>query len=76
MNNVNQKFHPELKWKEISNQKFIVVFQKGYKNLAFYTLEKAQEIYNISLKFWQNPIKGKIRILLTDVYDNSNGYAT
>lgn len=76
MNNLNQKFHPELKWKEISNQKFIVVFPKGYKNLAFYTLEKAQEIYNISLKFWQNPIKGKIRILLTDVYDDSNGYAT
>ncbi len=75
-NNLNQKFHPELKWKEISNQKFIVVFQKGYKNLAFYTLEKAQEIYNILLKFWKNPIKGKIRILLTDVYDDSNGYAT
>jgi len=76
MSNSNQKFHPELKWREISNQKFIVVFQKGYKNLAFYTLEKAQEIYNILLKFWKNPIKGKIRILLTDVLDNSNGYAT
>ncbi len=76
VNNLSQKFHPELKWEEISNQKFIVIFQKGYKNLAFYTLEKAQEIYSKSLKFWQNPIKGKIRILLTDIYDNSNGYAT
>lgn len=76
INNLNQKFHPELEWKEISNQKFIVVFQKGYNNLAFYTLEKAQEIYYILLKFWKNPIKGKIRILLTDIYDSSNGYAT
>lgn len=69
------KYHPEIKWKEISNDKFIVVFPAGYEETAVYTLEIAGEMYRKLVHFWGSRGRGSIRILLTDVYDFSNGSA-
>jgi hypothetical protein len=72
------KYHPGIKWREISADPFIVVFPKGYEETAAYTLETAQELYRRQIKFWGGGIRlhGPIRILLTDVYDTANGSAT
>jgi hypothetical protein len=72
------KYHPEIKWKEISTERFFVVFPKGYQDEAVYTLNKAQKLYNRLTQLWGTriPGKSKIRILLSDSYDDSNGNAT
>jgi hypothetical protein len=72
------KYHPEIKWKEISNERFIVVFPMGYREEAVYTLNAAQQLYDRLIQLWGTQMKGqsKIRILLSDGYDDSNGSAT
>jgi hypothetical protein len=72
------KYHPEIKWEEISNERFIVVFPMGYQDEAVYTLNAAQQLYVRLTQLWGTPMKGqsKIRILLNDGYDDSNGSAT
>lgn len=69
------KFHPEIKWREIKSGKFHVVYPLGYESEAGYTLEKAQSLYTKLSDFWQMEVEGKIKILLTDTYDMSNGLA-
>jgi hypothetical protein len=72
------KYHPGIKWKEISNPQFIVVFPAGYEEEAVYTLETAQTLYDRLAKLWGHSprIRGKIRILITDAIDESNGLTT
>jgi hypothetical protein len=70
--------HPEIRWREISNRQFIVVYPGGYEADAIYTLRMAQELNERLETEWKGVyrIRGKIRILLTDSYDESNGSAT
>ncbi|UCH95562.1 MAG: hypothetical protein JSV88_01605 [Candidatus Aminicenantes bacterium] len=72
------RYHPEIKWKEIANKRFIVVFPGGYQDEAVYTLNTAQQLYDRLTQLWGTriPGKSKIRILMSDVYDDSNGSAT
>lgn len=72
------KYHPEIKWREISAKPFIVVFPEGYEDIASYTLDTAQRLFENQMAFWGGDIRlqGPIRILLTDVYDIANGSAT
>ena len=70
------KFHPGIKWREISDKQFIVIFPKGYEAEASYTLEIARDIYEKSHKLWGNRVRKKIRIVLSDNYDYANGSAT
>ncbi len=72
------KYHPQIKWKEISNERFIVVFPKGYQDEAVYTLNTAQQLYDRLTQLWgtRMPGQNQIRILLSDGYDDSNGSAT
>ena len=72
------KYHPGIKWKEISDKRFVVVFPKGYEETAVYTLSAAGEMYGKLMRLWGEhiQIRGPIRILLTDVYDYANGSAT
>ncbi len=70
------KYHPEIKWREIKDKKFHVVFPLGYEEEANYTLATARETYKKLQTLWRMNIKGKIKILLTDGYDSSNGSAT
>jgi hypothetical protein len=57
---------------------FIVVYPEGYEETGAYTLTLAGEMYNKLLDLWGRHIRlqGPVRILLTDVYDLSNGSAT
>jgi len=54
------------------------VFPKGYQDKAVYTLNTAQQLYNRLTQLWgtRMPGQSKIRILLNDGYDDSNGSAT
>lgn len=72
------KYHPEIKWEEISNERFIVVFPRGYQDEAAYTLNAAQQLYDRLIRLWGTRLPGqsKIRILLNDGCDDSNGSAT
>jgi len=72
------KYHPEISWKEISNEKFIIVFPSGYETEALYTLNTAEQLYDQLFELWGGwvQIHGRTRILLSDVYDVSNGSAT
>ncbi len=70
------KYHPGIKWRELGNQKFIGVYAQGYETEAHYTLETAGELYKELKTLWGTEVKGNIRILLTDVYDLSNGSAS
>ncbi|MFC2155427.1 TolB family protein [Acidobacteriota bacterium] len=70
------KFHPGIKWREISDEQFIVIFPQGYEAEASYTLEIARDIYEKLHKLWGNRVRKKIRIVLIDSYDYANGSAT
>ncbi|MCP5108833.1 MAG: hypothetical protein GY950_35950, partial [bacterium] len=72
------KYHPEIKWRQIrdENKKFYVVFPRGYETEARYTLKKAGAFYKKLQTLWGTGVKGEIKIVLTDVYDDSNGNAT
>lgn len=70
------KYHPGIKWREIRDDKFHVVFPKGYETEAHYTLQRAGHFYEELRSFWGLEVDGKIKILLSDVYDESNGGAT
>lgn len=70
------KYHPEIRWKEISEKKFIVIFPQGYETEAASILETAREVYGELQKLWKIPIEDPIRILITDVNDYANGSAT
>ena len=70
------KFHPRIKWQKITDDKFTVIFARGYEEEAFYTLEAAGDIYRKLAELWGLEVRGKIRILLSDVYDEANGSAT
>jgi hypothetical protein len=72
------KYHHEIKWKEISNERFIVVFPEGYQDEAVYTLKTAQQLYDRLIHLWgtRDPGQSKTRILLSDGCDDSNGSAT
>ena len=73
---ISGKYHPEIKWREVKGEKIYVVFPLGYEEEANYTLTTAREIYKKLQKLWRMDVKGKIKVLLTDVYDASNGSAT
>ncbi len=70
------KYHPEIKWREISQKNFIVIYPEGYEAEATYTLQTAHSLYPELVSLWGKPVAKKIRILITDVYDQSNGSAT
>lgn len=70
------KYHPEIEWLVIKDKKFQVVFPRGYEKEARYTLIKSRQFYRKLQSLWGMEVKGKIKILLTDVYDESNGSAT
>lgn len=63
------KFHPEIKWEELSSDKFIIIYPEGYKSLGYKTMGKAGILYKELKKFWKSDINGKVRILLTDNTD-------
>ncbi len=62
-------FHPEIKWMEISSEKFKIIFPEGYKKFADYSLDAANELFPIIKEFWKSDVNGKIRILLHDSTD-------
>lgn len=70
------KYHPGLKWREIKQDNFIVIFPKGYESEAVFTMEEAIKIYRELLEFWKSPVVDPIRIVLADVSDVSNGSAS
>ncbi len=74
----SERFHPGIRWKEISDSHFVVVFPKGYDEEAYYTIQTAHELFHRLEKLWNDSTKihGKIRILLNDSADYSNGIAT
>ena len=49
------KYHPEIKWREICDDRFIVVFPRGCEDEAFYILDSAHEIYNKLQQLWGYP---------------------
>jgi len=70
-------FHPEIKWKEISGEKFTVIFPEGYREYADYSLHAARELYPVIQAFWKSDVGGKIRILLydsTDCFDEESTF--
>jgi len=64
------KFHPEIKWKEIRHGNFIVIFPDKYEESALFVSKKAEDIYDKLKTFWGWKIRGKIRIVLSDVFDS------
>ncbi len=70
------KYHPEVRWQEITHDKFIVVFPEGYKAEAAVTLREAQATFLRLQAFWKFQVQKKIRILLTNSYDYPQSFAT
>jgi len=74
---IYSKFHHSLKWREISRNKFIVIYPSGYKDLAIHSLLVAEELYPTIRNFWKSETKGKVRILLhdsTDYFDEGSSF--
>jgi hypothetical protein len=69
------KSHPAIKWREISDEKFILIFPKGYEAEASYTLNIARHIYGKLQNLWGNKVRTRIRIVLNNSYDEAGGSA-
>ncbi len=70
-------FHPEIKWKEISGEKFTIIFPEGYREYADYSLKTVRELLPVIKDFWKSDVKGRIRILLhdsTDCFDEESTF--
>ncbi len=63
------KFHPGIRWKELRNNKFIIIYPDGYENSADKVFGSADKIYSELHKYWGWKIRGKIRIVLKDDSD-------
>lgn len=70
------KVEPGVKYLEISSGQFTIIFPAKYKTEATKLLKDTPAIYNELAKYWGNTVKGRIRVLLTDNRDYSNGSAT
>ncbi len=70
------KVEPHVKYMEISSGQFTVVFPASCYKEASRLLTIAPGIYRQLTEYWGNRVKGRIRILLTDNRDYSNGSAT
>ncbi len=70
------KFHPQIDWREIADDRFILVFPQGYETEALYTLGAARDIYDKLENFWGHGVRTRIRILISDRYDAANGSAS
>ncbi len=70
------KYHPEIKWNEISHGKFIIIYPEDLKKKALYSLNIAEKLYVEIKEFWKNDINGRVRILIHDSSDSFNEKST
>ncbi len=67
---------PGTVWWEKSGPRFVVVFPEGYSSLGDEVYRTAEQVYANLTEFWQEKIRGKIRILVVLDSDVGSGFAT
>jgi hypothetical protein len=67
---------PGLRWREISRDRFTVIFPAARWQQAEAALAAAESAYKKLAAFWNTRPAGRIRIVLNDSTDQANGFAT
>ena len=67
--------HPKLKWYTIESDHFEVYYHEGTERTAFTLLKIAEEVYGPITELFQYEPKSKIRVVVKDTDDYSNGGA-
>ncbi len=70
------KYPPGLHWREINRGHFLVIFPGERWQQAEAVLSSAEKTYAKLAAFWRDQPAGRIRIVLDDSSDESNGFAT
>lgn len=70
------KYPPGLRWREINRGHFSVIFPGNCWQQAESVLSNAENTYVKLAAFWRDQPAGRIRIVLDDSSDESNGFAT
>ncbi len=70
------KYPPGLKWREISRGHFTVIFPASRWQQAEAALAGAESAHEKLAAFWRDQPGGRMRIVLNDGTDQSNGFAT
>ncbi len=67
--------HPELHWHELSTEHFTIVYHDGLDSIALKAAPVAEEVYHVVTTNLQTPLKGKVRIYLSDYDEIKNAFA-
>jgi hypothetical protein len=70
------KYPPGLRWREINRGAFTIIFPAARAAEAETALAGAENLNEKLSAFWRAALPGRIRIILDDSTDQSNGFAT
>jgi len=69
--------HPEIKWKVLETKNFYIIYQENYENIALKAKEILEgKIFEISKITGGSPLLFKIPVVLCDIDNISNGFAS
>jgi hypothetical protein len=68
-------YHPELQWKSIETEHFLVHFHEGTERTARVVAKVAEEIYEPVTSLYNHKPDGKVSFVIKDYDDFSNGAA-
>lgn len=67
---------PDLDWRQITTEHFVVTYPAGLANLGARAARSAEQVYDLLAERFVDPPEGRIQLLLSDHADYSNGSAT
>jgi hypothetical protein len=67
--------HPELEWKEIYTEHFILTFHEGLETTASNAAPIAEEVYRVVTTNLETPLKKRLRIYLSNTDEVKNAFA-
>jgi hypothetical protein len=70
------KYPPGIRWREIHNGRFSIIFPAGREGSAAAALAAAMALNEELAAFWRFRLPGRTRIVLNDSTDDANGFAT
>ena len=67
---------PDLDWRQITTEHFVVTYPAGLADLGARAARSAEQVYDLLAERFVDPPEGRIQLLLSDHADYSNGSAT
>ena len=67
---------PDLDWRQITTEHFVVTYPAGLADLGARAARSAEQVYDLLAERFVDPPEGRIQLLISDHADYSNGSAT